>query len=338
MGARRRPSGPVRSSGWWPRSAPTPCWPAPGAANLAAWVAVGGPGQRGARCCLTAELGLWGYQPTPADPYIFNQRVFPDHAVPLRRLGRARHGDRWPRHERPWAASARPRSTETGASTPPSSPAGDSWSAREGRTTWPAAPRPVSWSPWPGRSGCRERVAYVTSPGAPGAQRGHRQGHPAPAGRVAPRWQRCPPGTGRLEERVRAFVSSCGYEPDVARQVEELPAVTLDEVPGATGVRPREALLVVSRGDARREDNAVRRRANEHQGRAMGVKPYSYSDRHPGGDAAQTNDWGGYANETSGFRTLGGVVVTGAVLAREHRVRCPPPASGARSRPVARRV
>src|SRR6202044_939497 len=26
---------------------------------------------------LTAELGLWGYQPTPADPYIFNQRVFP---------------------------------------------------------------------------------------------------------------------------------------------------------------------------------------------------------------------------------------------------------------------
>ena len=26
---------------------------------------------------LTAELGLWGYTPTPADPYIFNHRVFP---------------------------------------------------------------------------------------------------------------------------------------------------------------------------------------------------------------------------------------------------------------------
>ena len=27
--------------------------------------------------CLTAELGLWDYTPTPADPYIFNHRVFP---------------------------------------------------------------------------------------------------------------------------------------------------------------------------------------------------------------------------------------------------------------------
>src|SRR6202035_17228 len=29
------------------------------------------------RVQLTAELGLWGYTPTPADPYIFNHRVFP---------------------------------------------------------------------------------------------------------------------------------------------------------------------------------------------------------------------------------------------------------------------
>jgi hypothetical protein len=29
---------------------------------------------------------------------------------------------------------------------------------------------------------------------------------------------------------VRAFASSCGYQPDVARQVEELPAVRSDEV------------------------------------------------------------------------------------------------------------
>ncbi len=26
---------------------------------------------------LTAELGLWGYQPTPADPFVFNHRSFP---------------------------------------------------------------------------------------------------------------------------------------------------------------------------------------------------------------------------------------------------------------------
>jgi len=48
-----------------------------GVANLAAWVAVGRAREAGSRLQLTAELGLWGYTPTPADPYIFNQRVFP---------------------------------------------------------------------------------------------------------------------------------------------------------------------------------------------------------------------------------------------------------------------
>ena len=48
-----------------------------GVANLAAWVAVARARAAGRKVMLTAELGLWGYQPTPADPYIFNQRVFP---------------------------------------------------------------------------------------------------------------------------------------------------------------------------------------------------------------------------------------------------------------------
>jgi acyl CoA:acetate/3-ketoacid CoA transferase beta subunit len=39
-----------------------------------------------------------------------------------------------------------------------------------------------------------------------------------------------PSGDGTLEERVRAFTSSCGYEPEVAREVEDLPAVSLQEV------------------------------------------------------------------------------------------------------------
>ena len=39
-----------------------------------------------------------------------------------------------------------------------------------------------------------------------------------------------PDGDGTPDERVRAFVSSCGYEPDVVRQVEELSAVRPDEV------------------------------------------------------------------------------------------------------------
>lgn len=48
-----------------------------GVANLAAWVAVGQCHAEGRTTKLTAELGMLGYKPTPADPYIFNQRVFP---------------------------------------------------------------------------------------------------------------------------------------------------------------------------------------------------------------------------------------------------------------------
>jgi hypothetical protein len=39
-----------------------------------------------------------------------------------------------------------------------------------------------------------------------------------------------PAGDGTLDERVQAFASSCGYQPDVAREVEELAAVRFDEV------------------------------------------------------------------------------------------------------------
>src|SRR5436309_513588 len=48
-----------------------------GVANLAAWAGVARARADGRDVCLTAELGLWGYTPTPADPYIFNHRVFP---------------------------------------------------------------------------------------------------------------------------------------------------------------------------------------------------------------------------------------------------------------------
>jgi acyl CoA:acetate/3-ketoacid CoA transferase alpha subunit len=48
-----------------------------GVANLAAWLAVELAGSAGSEVVLTAELGLWGYQPTPADPFVFNHRSFP---------------------------------------------------------------------------------------------------------------------------------------------------------------------------------------------------------------------------------------------------------------------
>lgn len=48
-----------------------------GVANLCAWLAVRTARARGSSVVLTAELGLWGYEPTPADPFVFNHRSFP---------------------------------------------------------------------------------------------------------------------------------------------------------------------------------------------------------------------------------------------------------------------
>ena len=48
-----------------------------GVANLAAWLAVELARDEGSEVVLTAELGLWGYEPTPADPFVFNHRSFP---------------------------------------------------------------------------------------------------------------------------------------------------------------------------------------------------------------------------------------------------------------------
>ncbi|MGQ0804724.1 MAG: CoA-transferase [Actinomycetota bacterium] len=48
-----------------------------GVANLAAWLGVVQARAGGAHVHLTAEIGLWGYEPTPADPFVLNHRNFP---------------------------------------------------------------------------------------------------------------------------------------------------------------------------------------------------------------------------------------------------------------------
>jgi acyl CoA:acetate/3-ketoacid CoA transferase beta subunit/acyl CoA:acetate/3-ketoacid CoA transferase alpha subunit len=48
-----------------------------GVANLAAWLAVHRAREEGSAVVLTAELGMLGYEPTPADPFVFNHRSFP---------------------------------------------------------------------------------------------------------------------------------------------------------------------------------------------------------------------------------------------------------------------
>jgi acyl CoA:acetate/3-ketoacid CoA transferase beta subunit len=48
-----------------------------GVANLAAWLGVELARTAGDDVQLTAEIGLWGYEPTPADPFVLNHRNFP---------------------------------------------------------------------------------------------------------------------------------------------------------------------------------------------------------------------------------------------------------------------
>ena len=48
-----------------------------GVANLAAWLGVRRARELGADTVLTAEIGLWDYEPVPADPFVLNHRNFP---------------------------------------------------------------------------------------------------------------------------------------------------------------------------------------------------------------------------------------------------------------------
>jgi acyl CoA:acetate/3-ketoacid CoA transferase beta subunit len=48
-----------------------------GVANLAAWLGVQLARAAGSDVQLTAEIGLWGYDPVPGDPFVLNHRNFP---------------------------------------------------------------------------------------------------------------------------------------------------------------------------------------------------------------------------------------------------------------------
>ena len=199
-----------------------------GAANLAAWVAVGRARAAGSRVVLTAELGLWGYKPTPADPYIFNQRVFP--ATPFLSdassvlgmviggpgtttvgcLGAAqvdRHG-------------ALNSTQLAGGRFLVGSGGANDVASRANACVVVTLARPERLP---------DTVDYVTSPGhrvvSVVTDRGilRRQDGVLRVAAV-------PEGEGTVEDRVRALTAACGYEPEVSREVEELAAVRPDEV------------------------------------------------------------------------------------------------------------
>ncbi len=199
-----------------------------GVANLAAWVAVARARAAGQPVQLTAELGLWGYEPTPADPYIFNHRVFPgtpylsDASAVLGMvvggpgttvvgcLGAAevdQHGNL--------------NSTElAGGRFLVGSGGANDVASRAAACVVVTLARPERLP---------AAAAYVTSPGARvtsvvtdlGVLR-RLDG----ALRVAA----VPAGDGPVADRVRELVARCGWDPQVATRVEELPPVSEQEV------------------------------------------------------------------------------------------------------------
>jgi len=199
-----------------------------GVANLAAWVAVGRARARGRRVMLTAELGLWGYEPTPADPYIFNQRVFP--ATPYLSdasavLGMVIGGSGTRTVGCLGAAEVDGRgclnSTElTGGRFLVGSGGANDVASRATACVVVTLARPERL---PGT------VSYVTSPGERVVSVVTDKGILRRDNGVL-RVAAVPAGEGSVEERVRAFTASCGYEPDVARQVEDLAALRPEEV------------------------------------------------------------------------------------------------------------
>jgi acyl CoA:acetate/3-ketoacid CoA transferase beta subunit len=199
-----------------------------GVANLAAWVAVARARATGQRVLLTAELGLWGYEPTPADPYIFNQRVFPStpylsdaSAV----LGMVIGGPGTTTVGCLGAAevdrNGSLNSTELGGGRfLVGSGGANDVASRATACVVVTLARPERLP---------AEVAYVTSPGQRVVSVVTDKGVLRRLDGVL-RLAAVPAGEDSAGDRVRAFAACCGYEPEVAREVEELPRVRPEEV------------------------------------------------------------------------------------------------------------
>lgn len=195
-----------------------------GVANLAAWVAVDAARAEGRAVELTAELGMLGYRPTPADPYIFNHRTFP--RTPMLAdasavLGMVVGGP-GTRTIACLGAAQVDRSGNLNSTT--LAPSGGPFLVGSGGANdvaSRAAACVVVTLARPER--LVDKVDYVTSPGrnvvAVVTDRGvlRRVGDELVVAAV-------PSGPGRLEDRVGALVESCGWKVTVAPEVEELDA------------------------------------------------------------------------------------------------------------------
>lgn len=199
-----------------------------GVANLAAWVGVARARANGSGVTLTAELGLWDYQPTPADPFIFNLRSFPSSAS----LSDASHvlgvlvGGPGTTVIGCLGAAQVDRIGDLNSTLIPGGPflvgsgGANDVASRAEELVVVTKMRPVRTP---------DRVGYVTSPGdrvrTVVTDRGVLRKHDGELRLAA-----VPHGEGSIEDRVRAAREGCGWDLEVVREVDELAAPTSQEV------------------------------------------------------------------------------------------------------------
>jgi acyl CoA:acetate/3-ketoacid CoA transferase alpha subunit/acyl CoA:acetate/3-ketoacid CoA transferase beta subunit len=199
-----------------------------GVANLAAWVGVARARAAGRQVYLTAELGLWGYTPTPADPYIFNHRVFP--RTPMltdctRVLGMIVGGP----GTRTVGCLGAAQIDKEGNINSTSIPNGPFLVGSGGGNDVASRADECVVVISAARHRLLDRVGYVTSPGRRVSAVVTDRGVMRKRDGVL-RLSAVAAGEGGVEDRVRAAVESCGWPLQVERQIEELSPVSLDEV------------------------------------------------------------------------------------------------------------
>jgi acyl CoA:acetate/3-ketoacid CoA transferase alpha subunit/acyl CoA:acetate/3-ketoacid CoA transferase beta subunit len=212
-----------------------------GVANLAAWVGVDRARAAGRSVALTAELGLLGYRPTPADPYIFNHRVFPGTPVLADAstvLGMVVGGP-GTRTVACLGAAQVDRAGNLNSTQIPDGPflvgsgGANDVASRAEACVVVALARPDRLV---------ERVGFVTSPGRAvmsvvtdlGVLR--RLDGALTVAAVAA-------GDTPLEERVRDLAEACGFDVPVAREIEELAPVAADELSALRRHDPQRLFL-----------------------------------------------------------------------------------------------
>ena len=220
------------------RSTPTRCSPAPGSRTSPRGSASRRPGPLGATCSSTAEIGLWGYDPVPGDPFVLNHRNFwrstmlgdaslvlgalvgGTGTTTLACLGGAqvdRHGNI---NSTAASATAVPRRLGRRQRRR----VGLRRSGRRRARSAPSARQPT--------------CEYITSPGPgrPGAR--HRPRHPRPRHDGELVLTAVPAGPEPLAARIAAARAACGWDLAVAERSPSSAAPTPDELASAADLGP----------------------------------------------------------------------------------------------------